>query len=151
LIQLFKEQRFEGVPWKIVRAIIVTTIAWLIWKPLGTFIATVALLDSREPLQRCARFWSGRTAILVGSIVGASAAIIVWTLVSYAVHSIWAKCFFGFFGFLSAGFFGFGINPNLPRRIRWEALVGAAQMVSLATYVLATVIFWLWFFLQKRP
>ena len=151
LMRLYREQRFEGVWSKIARALIVSTIAWVIWKPLGTFIALVALLDSRETLQRCARLWTVRTAILVGALVGTSVAIIVWTLVHYAVHSMWAKCFFGVSGFLVSGHFAFGINIDYRRRMRWEARTAAAQIVSLATYAFATAIFWCWLILQRHP
>lgn len=151
LNRFLREQRFQGIWSKILRALIVSTIAWLIWKPLGTLIAIVALGESREPLQRGAVFWSPLGAIWVGIIVGTSVAIFVWTLAHFAVHSIWARCFFGVEGLMAATYFGFGINPSYYLRSNWENKLMLAQFTSAGMYVFGTAIFWLWIIIQKRP
>jgi hypothetical protein len=143
LIRLTKEQRFQGLWLKIVRALIASTIAWLIWKPFGTLVAIIALGESREPLQRCSPFWSPLAAILVGAVVGISVSMVVSILAYFSAHSIWARCFFGLEGFLAATYFGFGVNPNYYSRTQWQHKLALAQMVSVGSYVLTTGVFWL--------
>ncbi|HWI57246.1 MAG TPA: hypothetical protein VNZ22_08465 [Bacillota bacterium] len=118
--------------------IVLSVAAWFIWRPLGTFIAITAIGQLRGPIQRRAMVWEHYSGLLMGLVLGCATALLVWTLAYFAVHSAWAKSFFGLQGFLYAGFVGFGIPHTRHLRLRWKHEVFVTQRVSMLMYLITT-------------
>ena len=120
---------------KIASLLVLTVASWVLWKPLGAWLAITSVGYLRQPLQRGAPFWSQPAVVPLGLLLGVGYAIFVGVLAHLAVQSLWARLLLGLWGFLAIGYFGYGISPYHYLRQPGEEKAADAAFIAQLSYL----------------